>query len=52
METTVTEIAPSIYRLSTFVDEANFATAYDERLWAEGARLHGPISPVAPPASP
>ena len=24
METTVTEIAPSVYRLSTFVDDANF----------------------------
>jgi flavorubredoxin len=25
------------------------AAAYDERLWTEGTRLHGPKSPVAPP---
>jgi flavorubredoxin len=30
----------------------DLATAYDERLWAEGARLHGPVSPVAAPAYP
>ena len=53
METTVTEIAPSIYRLSTFVDEANFmfnqflVDAEEPLLFQTGPRAMFPLISAA-----